>query len=81
MLAADGTPLGSAVLLRGATSFRCATSSMGGPLVVLLDYRYRRSRTRRSPLVLLPSLWAPAHEVVHESLVLTPRGAGLGTSW
>jgi type II secretory pathway pseudopilin PulG len=81
VLAADGTLLGSAVLLRGATSFRCVTSSLGGPTVVLLDYRYRRSRTRRSPLMLVPSLWAPVREVVHESLILTPRGAGLGASW
>ncbi len=81
VLAADGTPLGSAVLLRGATAFHCATSSVGGPTVVLLDYGYRRSRTRRSPLMLVPSLWAPAREVVHESLILTPRGAGLGASW
>jgi len=81
LVAAGGVPLGSSVLLRGATSFRCATSSLGGPTVVLLDYRYRRSRTRRSPLMLVPGLWAPPTEVVEESLILTPRGAGLGTSW
>ncbi|HVR08257.1 MAG TPA: type II secretion system protein [Thermoanaerobaculia bacterium] len=81
VLAGGGAPLGSVVLLHGATSFRCVTSSLGGPTVVLLDYRYRRSRTRRSPLMLMPSLWAPAQESVHESLILTPRGAGLGASW
>jgi len=81
VVAAGGVPLGSSVLLRGATSFRCATSSLGGPTVVLLDYRYRRSRTRRSPLMLVPGLWAPPQEVVEESLILTPRGAGLGSSW
>jgi prepilin-type N-terminal cleavage/methylation domain-containing protein len=81
VLGAGGAPLGSAVLLRGATSFHCATSSLGGPTVVLLSYSYGRSRTRRSPLMLVPSLWAPAQEVVRENLILTPRGAGLGTWW
>jgi prepilin-type N-terminal cleavage/methylation domain-containing protein len=80
-VAVNGVPLGSAVLLHGATSFRCATSSLGGPTVVLLSYSYSRSRVRRSPLMLMPSLWGPAQEVVSESLILTPRGAGLGTSW
>ena len=79
--AAGGAPPRSAVLLRGAISFHCATSSLGGPTVVLLDYRYRRSRTRRSPLPLVPGLWAPSQEVVRESLILTPRGAGLGNTW
>ncbi|HYL04807.1 MAG TPA: prepilin-type N-terminal cleavage/methylation domain-containing protein [Thermoanaerobaculia bacterium] len=81
VLDGSGAPLGSAVLLHRTTSFRCATSSLGGPTVVLLDYGYRRSRTRRSPLMLVPGLWAPALEAVHESLILTPRGAGLGASW
>lgn|GEM_PF-1681635 len=79
--AAGGAPLVSSIVLRGATSFHCVTSSAGGPTVVLLAYRYRRSRTRRSPLMLMPALWAPAREEVRESLILTPRGAGLGTAW
>ncbi|MBV8201358.1 MAG: type II secretion system protein [Acidobacteria bacterium] len=82
VLAPTGAPLASGALLRGATSLRCATSSLGGgPTVVLLTYSYRRSRARRSPLMLVPSLWAPAKETVTESLILTPRGAGLGSSW
>jgi len=81
LVGAGGVSLGTSVLLRRATSFHCATSSLGGPTVVLLDYRYRRSRTRRSPLMLVPGLWAPSEEVVRESLILTPRGAGLGSSW
>jgi prepilin-type N-terminal cleavage/methylation domain-containing protein len=80
VVTANGAPLGSAVMLHAAT-FSCATSSLGGPTVVLLGYSYRRSRVRRSPLMLMPSLWGPAQEVVRESLILTPRGAGLGTSW
>jgi hypothetical protein len=31
--------------------------------------------------MLVPGLWAPREEVVEESLILTPRGAGLGSSW
>ncbi|HLX06874.1 MAG TPA: prepilin-type N-terminal cleavage/methylation domain-containing protein [Thermoanaerobaculia bacterium] len=81
VIAADGTPLGSSTLVPGAISFHCVTSSLGGPTVVLLDYQYRRSRTRRSPLPMVPSLWAPRREVVRESLIVTPRGAGLGFSW
>jgi prepilin-type N-terminal cleavage/methylation domain-containing protein len=81
LVAADGTPLGSTTLLSGATSFSCFTSSAGGAEVVLLAYQYRRTRTRRSPLMLLPALWGSRWEVVRESLVLTPRGGGLGTSW
>jgi prepilin-type N-terminal cleavage/methylation domain-containing protein len=76
-----GAPPSSVVMLRGATSFSCVSSSLGGPEVVLLAYQYRRTRTRRSPLMLLPALWGPRWEVVSESLVLTPRGGGLGTSW
>ena len=78
VLAADGTPQGSLVLLRGATAFSCSTSSLGAAEVVLLDYRYRRSRTRRSPLPLLPAMWGAAQEEARESLVLTPRGSGMG---
>jgi hypothetical protein len=81
VLDANGVPIVSSIVLRGATSFHCVTSSVGGPTVVLLAYRYNRSRTRRSPLMLMPALWAPAREEVRESLILTLRGAGLGTSW
>jgi len=84
-VAAGGVPLVSSVVLRDATAFHCVTSSVGGatggPTVVLLAYRYRRSRTRRSPLMLMPALWAPPREEVRESLILTLRGAGLGTAW
>jgi prepilin-type N-terminal cleavage/methylation domain-containing protein len=81
VFAADGTPLGASVLLRGATSFTCATVSSWGPTVVLVSYEYLRSRTRRSPLALPPALWRSRQETVRESLVLTPRGAGLGRAW
>jgi prepilin-type N-terminal cleavage/methylation domain-containing protein len=82
-LAADGTPHDSMVLLRPATWLACAT--FDPPLasfpIVRLDYRYLRSRVRRSPLPLLPSAWAPRQEEARETLFLTPRGAGLGEGW
>jgi type II secretory pathway pseudopilin PulG len=83
VLAADGTPQGSATLLRRATAFGCTTivNPLGGFTVVRMDYRYLRARTRRSPLVLLPSAWGPRQEEVRETLFLTPRGSGLGTWW
>jgi prepilin-type N-terminal cleavage/methylation domain-containing protein len=81
VLSADGTPLGALALLRSATAFRCATASTATAEVVLLSYQYRRSRTRRSPLMLMPAAWGPPQEEVAESLVLTPRGAGLGSAW
>jgi hypothetical protein len=83
VLAADGTPQGSAILLRQATAFGCATivNPLGGFPVVRMDYRYLRARTRRSPLLLLPSAWGPRQEEVRETLFLTPRGSGLGTWW
>ena len=81
VFAADGTPLGASVLLPSATSFSCTTVSSMGPTVVLVDYQYRRSRTRRSPLALPPALWRSRQETARESLVLTPRGAGLGRAW
>lgn len=83
VLAADGTPVGSGVLLRGATAFTCVTivPPLGGFPVVRVDYHYLRSRSRRSPLMLLPSAWGPRQEEVRETLFLTPRGSGLGSWW
>lgn len=80
---ADGTPGRPGTLLRGATAFSCATMvpPLGGYPVVRVDYHYLRSRTRRSPLMLLPSAWGPRQEEVRETLFLTPRGAGLGSWW
>lgn len=78
--AADGT-VRQAVVLRGATSFNCQTLPGNNVSMVRLDYQYGRSRTRRSPLPLLPGAWGPRQEQVSETLFLTPRGGGLGSSW
>jgi prepilin-type N-terminal cleavage/methylation domain-containing protein len=76
-----GIVLGSSPLLPNAVAWSCAVLSEGTAQVVLLDYRYVRSRARRSPLPLLPGMWGPRQEQVHESLVLVPRGGGLGGAW
>ena len=82
VLAADGTPGRPGTLLRGASAFSCATIlSPQGLTVVRLDVHYLRSRSRRSPLMLLPSAWGPRQEEVRETLFLTPRGSGLGSWW
>ena len=76
-----GTVQGAISFLPGTSFFSCATSPGAASTVVLVSYQYRRSRTRRSPLQLLPGMWGPRHEQVRESLILTTRGSGLGTSW
>jgi type II secretory pathway pseudopilin PulG len=76
-----GTPQGALPLLPGVSFFTCATSPGGASTVVLVSYQYSRSRTRRSPLQLLPGMWGPRREQVRESLILTTRGGGLGMSW
>lgn len=82
VLAADGTPEGSEALLRGATAFTCATIlPPQGFTVVRLDVHSLRSRSRRSPLMLMPSARGPRQEEVRETLFLTPRGSGLGSGW
>jgi hypothetical protein len=72
---------GALPLLPGASFFSCATSQGAGSTVVLVSYQYGRSRTRRSPLQLMPGMWGPRQEQVRESLILTTRGGGLGMSW
>ena len=83
VLAPDGTPVGAGPLVRGATAFSCASvvNPLGGYPMVRLEYHYLRSRSRRSPLMLLPSAWGPRQEEVRETLFLTPRGSGLGSWW
>jgi hypothetical protein len=80
-LGATGAVQGNLALLPGLSSFSCATVPGAASTVVLVSYQYSRSRTRRSPLQLLPGLWGPRQEQVNESLILTTRGAGLGMAW
>ncbi len=81
VLGADGTPLGTAVLLQRLEEFRPTILAGDVGALVCLEYAYRRSRLRRSPLPLLPGQWGPREETVRETLCLTPRGAGLGGGW
>ena len=52
-----------------------------GPRLLRIDLSYRAPARRRSPLALLPGASGPATVVKQETLMLAPRGAGLGTSW
>ncbi len=81
VLGAGGLPLGSLPLLPGTAAWSCSAITAGTAQVVLLDYRYLRSRVRRSPLPLLPGQAGARQEQVHESLVLALRGGGLGGAW
>jgi hypothetical protein len=75
--------VGAGTLVRGATAFSCASvvNPLGGYPMVRLEYHFLRSRSRRSPLMLMPSAWGPRQEEVRETLFLTPRGSGLGSWW
>ncbi len=81
VLGADGAPLGTAVLLQRLEEFRPTILAGDVGALVCLEYAYRRSRLRRSPLPLLPGQWGPREETARETLCLTPRGAGLGGGW
>jgi type II secretory pathway pseudopilin PulG len=75
-------PPRQAKILPGVSAFRCGNLVMPNAApMAWVDYHYTRSRTRRSPLVLLPAFWAPRQEQASDTLFLTPRGAGLGQSW
>jgi prepilin-type N-terminal cleavage/methylation domain-containing protein len=76
-----GALQGAVPFLPGTSFFSCATTPGAASTVVLVSYQYSRSRTRRSPLQALPGMWGPRREQVRESLILTTRGGGLGTSW
>jgi prepilin-type N-terminal cleavage/methylation domain-containing protein len=73
-----GKPGAESVLLRGVTSWQCMAVA---PRLLRVDLRYRRRGQRPSPLPGLPAFRAPETEERTESLLLVPRGAGLGESW
>jgi prepilin-type N-terminal cleavage/methylation domain-containing protein len=78
VLDAGGEPLGESVLLRGVAAWRCQGS---GSRLVAVTIRYRRRAIRPSPLQTLPAHGRPGGEERTETLLLAPRGAGLGESW
>lgn len=64
-------------VLRGIESWSCADG--GGLLWVQLTHR--RRAVRRTPLPVEPGARGPLGETRVESLLVAPRGAGLGAGW
>lgn len=52
-----------------------------GPRLVRLDVSYLAHVPRRTPLAVLPGLAGPTARERQETLMLAPRGAGLGKAW
>jgi|HubBroStandDraft_3_1064219.scaffolds.fasta_scaffold01404_5 hypothetical protein len=80
VVAPDGTAGATEILLRQVTSWTCAGHGSSPP-VLELDFSYRRRAVRRTPLAVLPVYARPRDEQKSETLLLTLRGAGLGSSW
>ena len=79
-LAPDGTAGAGEVLMRQITAWTCRPHGSFPPLLEL-DFAYRRRAVRRTPLAVLPAYAKPNSEQKAESLFLTLRGGGLGSSW
>jgi hypothetical protein len=80
VVAPDGTAGATEILLRQVTSWTCAGHGSSPP-VLELDFSYRRRAVRRTPLAVLPVYARSRDEQKFETLFLTLRGAGLGSSW
>jgi prepilin-type N-terminal cleavage/methylation domain-containing protein len=66
-----------APVLRGVEQWTCG---VGGGLI-RLDLTVRRRAVRRTPLAVAPEARGPLTETRTETLLLAPRGAGLGEGW
>lgn len=73
-----GTPGQPAPLLGQVTDWRPFSL---GPRLLRIDLSYRARTRRRTPLALLPAHAGPPTQLRQETLLLAPRGAGLGNSW
>ena len=80
VVAPDGTPGASELLMRQVTAWTCRAHGAMPP-VLELGFTYRRRAVRRTPLAVLPAHAKPNTEQKSESLFLTLRGGGLGSSW
>jgi prepilin-type N-terminal cleavage/methylation domain-containing protein len=80
VVAPDGTAGAGDVLMRQVTAWTCQSHGSFPPLLEL-DFTYRRRAVRRTPLAVLPAYTKPNSEQKSESLFLTLRGGGLGSSW
>jgi len=66
-----------ALVLRGVASWTCNT----GTGLLWLQFNVRRRAVRRTPLAVEPGARGPLTEIRTESLLLAPRGGGLGEGW
>ncbi|HEX3128706.1 MAG TPA: prepilin-type N-terminal cleavage/methylation domain-containing protein [Thermoanaerobaculia bacterium] len=73
-----GVIRGSSPALRGVTQWSCGAI---GPRLLLVTIGNRRSRLRAGVLPQMPSQRGPVSEERVESILVAPRGAGLGLSW
>lgn len=73
-----GVVLGSSPALRGVTQWSCGAV---GPRLLLVTVAHRRSRLRAGVLPQMPGRRGPVSEERAESILVAPRGSGLGLSW
>jgi hypothetical protein len=78
VLDAQGKPRGSAPALHNVTGWVCAEVT---PRLLLITVSHRRSVLRPGVLPQLPGRRGPVTEERSESILVAPRGAGLGRSW
>ena len=72
-----GKILGEGPVLQGVESWSCRD----GYGLLFLELNYRRRAVRRTPLIVEPGARGPLAETREESLLVAPRGAGLGAGW
>jgi prepilin-type N-terminal cleavage/methylation domain-containing protein len=73
-----GAVLGSSPALRGVTQWSCGEV---GTRLLLITIGHRRSLVRVGMLPQVPGRRGPVSEERTESILVAPRGAGLGLSW
>jgi prepilin-type N-terminal cleavage/methylation domain-containing protein len=78
VLGEDGMLRGSAPALHNLTGWSCAEVT---PRLLLVTVSHRRSKLRPGLLPQLPGQRGPVSEERTESILVAPRGAGLGRSW
>jgi prepilin-type N-terminal cleavage/methylation domain-containing protein len=78
ILGEDGLPRGSAPALHNVTGWACAEVT---PRLLLVTVSHRRSKLRPGLLPQLPGRRGPVTEERTESILVAPRGSGLGRSW
>ena len=77
MVDAHGKSSGESPVLRGVESWSC----LAGGGLLWIELKYHRRAVRRTPLVVEPGARGPLTETRVESLLVAPRGAGLGAGW